>query len=72
MKIQVTACDRCGKRDNGVAVDSWSCRRGTRRYAGDLCEECWNELVTIYQPSTLHKGRHQIVVSDPESIPKNS
>jgi len=72
MKIQITACDRCGKRDNGVAVEPWSARMGSVRYTGDLCDPCWKELLSIFQPSTLNKGRHQIVVMDPDKIPKNA
>lgn len=72
MKVQITQCDRCGKRDNGVQVDAWTARKGTQKYTGDLCGTCWTELLKIFKPSTLAKGRHQVVATELNDIPKNA
>ena len=72
MKLQISACDRCGTRENGVKVHAWSARKASQRYTGDLCDKCWKELLDIFKPSTLSKGRHQIVVHNIDDIPKNA
>lgn len=72
MKIHITACDRCGVREEKKAIKPWTCRRGTVRYQGDLCEKCWSELLDVFQPSTLAKSRHQIIVTDLKDIPRNA
>lgn len=59
-RIQVVQCDRCKVRDDGALITAWSGRRGARKYQGDLCERCWNELVEMFQPSGQGKSRHAI------------
>lgn len=72
MKIQLTACDRCGVREEKKTIKPWTARRGSTRYQGDLCDKCWNELVSTFKPSPLSKNRHQIIVTNIDNIPKNS
>lgn len=72
MKIHITACDRCGIREEKKTIKPWTARRGSTRYQGDLCEKCWTELLKTFQPSALSKNRHQIIVTNVEDIPKNS
>lgn len=67
VKYQITACDRCGTEEN---VSTWVARRGNRKFPGDLCEECWNDLLKIFQPSAGNRGRHEIVITHIDDIPK--
>lgn len=69
MKIQVTACDRCGLRDDNGKVSAWTTRRANQRYVGDLCDPCWAELVSIFRPSNMPKGRHKMQATRIEDIP---
>lgn len=70
MKYQITGCDKCGVREDKKPVKSWSARRGTTRYSGDLCERCWGELVEEFGLSPLTNSRHKIVITDIDDIPK--
>lgn len=67
VKYQIVACDKCGTEDQ---VTTWVARRGSRKYPGDLCEACFNDLLKIFQPSTTPRGRHEIVVTRIEDIKK--
>lgn len=70
VKLQIAACDKCGAREEKVRITAWSSRRGSTRYTGDLCDKCWDNLVRTFNPSTLSKSRHQIVVTEVTEIPK--
>lgn len=67
VKYQITACDRCGTEEN---VSTWVARRGNRKFPGDLCEVCWKDLLKIFQPSAGNRGRHEIVITHIDDIPK--
>lgn len=69
MKLQIIACDRCGKREDKVKIESWSARKGQHRYVGDLCKNCWDELLSVYQPSNMPRGRHRVQETDLRDIP---
>ena len=70
MKLQITACDRCGLRDDDGKITPWTARRGQVRYVGDLCKKCWEELLVTYKPSNLPKGRHKMQATRIEDIPR--
>lgn len=69
-KIQVVVCDRCDKRSNGTEVSQWIAQRGKRRYTGDLCEACWNELINSFKPVMNAARRHEIVATPIDEIGK--
>lgn len=69
-KIQVVVCDRCNKRSNGVEVVQWIGQRGKRRYTGDLCDPCWEELLGSFKPVMNTARRHEIVATSIDEIGK--
>lgn len=69
-KIQVVVCDRCGKRSNGIEVSQWVAQRGKKRYTGDLCDPCWDELLGAFKPTMSAARRHEIVATPIEEIGK--
>lgn len=69
MKLQITACDRCGLREDHGKVLPWSARQGNVRYVGDLCPKCWEDLLGTFKPSNLPKGRHKVQATRIEDIP---
>lgn len=72
MKLHITACDRCGIREEKKAIKAWTARRGSTRYQGDLCDKCWKDLLDTFKLSNLSKSRHQIIVTNVDDIPKNA
>lgn len=70
-RVSIVVCDRCSLRNDDGRVATWTVRRGTQRYTGDLCDKCFDEMLRIYRPSALAKARHQIHVIDPDKIPKH-
>jgi len=72
-KIQVVICDRCQRRSNGIEINQWVSQRGKKRYTGDLCDDCWHELVASFKPELNTSRRHTIVatpLSDIENLTK--
>lgn len=69
-KIQVVVCDRCNKRSNGAEVGQWIAQRGKRRYSGDLCDPCWDELLGSFKPTMNTARRHEIVATSIDDIGK--
>ena len=72
MKLQITACDRCGVREEKKAVKPYTARRGTVRYSGDLCEKCWKDLLDTFNLNALSRSRHNIIAVNIDDIPKNA
>jgi len=66
VKYQITACDKCGTEDD---VTTWVARRGNKKYPGDLCKPCFQELLQTFQPSNTRRGRHEIVITHIDDIP---
>ena len=60
MKVTSLACDKCGAHEDSRPVKEWSARRGTTHYLGELCEDCFTELINLFRPSTKGGGRHII------------
>ncbi len=69
-RVQTIVCDRCSAKDSDVPVIPWTGRRASVRVQGDLCDNCWKDLLSMFRPATAPKGRHQIVVVDPDKIGK--
>ena len=68
-RIQVVVCDRCKVKDEATRITPWTARRGQRRYQGDLCDRCWDELINLFHPSSLARSRHQIEETPLEIVP---
>lgn len=69
-RVQTIVCDRCGKRDTDSPVTPWTGKRAAARVSGDLCDECWHDLLDMFHASAAPRGRHQIVLTDPTKIRK--
>lgn len=64
MKIEVLACDMCGKRsDEAIDVRTASFRHGTKKLSGDLCGSCCDKVVKMIGFKPLSRGRHHIIVT---------
>lgn len=70
MRFQIIGCDKCGVREDKKPVKTWTARRGTTRYTGDLCDKCWDLLVKEFSVSNMTSSRHQIIITDIDDIPK--
>lgn len=64
-QISMRVCDRCKRRSDEVNVTPWSARRGPARVGGDLCDSCWADVLTTFQPEPVTRTRHKIVVTEP-------
>lgn len=62
--IQTRVCDRCQAREDTSQVMQWKGVRGQSRVQGDLCSNCWSDLVSTFKPAPQSRGRHRIVVVD--------
>lgn len=70
-RVQTVVCDRCKAKDDDIPVLSWSGKRGNAKVQGDLCQPCWDELMKLFRPDPIGRGRHHIVMTDPATLHKN-
>lgn len=69
MKINTIACDLCqGKESPTRKIESYSLRRGTRRWQGETCDKCFARLLKEFNPSDLPRNRHIIEETKIEDI----
>ena len=67
-RVQTIVCDRCSAKDDATHVIPWNGKRGTQRVQGDLCQKCWEELLTMFRPAPAARSGHQIILTDPKKI----
>ena len=72
MKLVTLACDKCGTPDEKGRVTTWTARRGSRRYSGELCDKCFEKLVKDFKPTTHGTRTHVIEETKMKDIPRNA
>lgn len=70
MRYEIIGCDKCDVREDKRPVRTWTARRGTVRYTGDLCDKCWGELTNTFNLRPMTNARHAVNVVNVDEIPK--
>jgi hypothetical protein len=72
MKVTSIACDGCGAHEDTKPIKTWSARRGSTHYRGELCDDCFEAMLDTYRPESKHGNRHAIVETKLKDIQKKA